>query len=137
MHTTDYTNTFIDVADDCKAAAGTVPPEKQEKTVARMQYELIHDSPYHYTSDEVLFTVYAARNQLPETELAARRVEYFSKGQACLRSSPLAKTYGWGVHYDGESRIAIYPRGSEAYERLRADGSLQQLKAMRSAKQPR
>jgi len=134
MHTTNYTSTFIEVADDCKAAAGTVPPEKQEKTVARMQYELIHDSPYRYTSDEVIFTVYAARNQLPAMELEARQAEFFSKGQPCLRSSPLGKTYGWGVHYDGESRIAIYPRGSEAYERLRVDGSLRQLKAMRSSK---
>jgi len=134
MHTTNYTSTFIEVADDCKAAAGTVPHEKQEKTVARMQYELIHDSPYRYTSDEVIFTVYAARNQLPAMELEARRAEFFSKGQPCLRSSPLGKTYGWGVHYDGESRIAIYPRGSEAYERLRVDGSLRQLKAMRSSK---
>ena len=134
MHTTNYTSTFIEVADDCKAAAGTVPPEKQAKTVARMQYELIHGSPYRYTSDEVIFTVYAARNQLPATELEARRAEFFSKGQPCLRSSPLGKTYGWGVHYDGASRIAIYPRGSEAYERLRVDGSLRQLKAMRSSK---
>ena len=42
MHSTNYTNTFIDVADDSKTSVGTVPPEKQEKTVARMQYEFIH-----------------------------------------------------------------------------------------------
>jgi len=134
MHSTNYTNAFIDVADDCKAPVGITPPEKQEKTVARMQYELIHDNPYRYTSDDVIFAVYAARNHIPEAQLEARRAEFFSKGQACLRSSSLGKTYGWGVHYDGERKIAIYPRGSEDYERLRADGSLRQLKAMRSSK---
>jgi hypothetical protein len=134
MHSTNYTNTFIDVADDCRAEIGAIPPEKSAKTVAQMQYELLHSNPYRYTSDEVIFTVYAIRNQIPASELEARRAEFFSKGQPCLRSSPLGKTYGWGVHYDGESRIAIYPRGSAAYERLRADRSLQQLKAMRSSK---
>jgi hypothetical protein len=134
MHSTNYTNTFIQVADDCKAAVGTVPPEKQEKTVARMQYEFIAHNPYRYTSDDLIFAVYAARNQIPEAELDAKRAEFFSKGQACLRASPLGKTYGWGIHYDAESRIAVYPRESDNYERLRADGSLQQLKAMRSSK---
>lgn len=134
MHSTNYTNTFIDVADDSKASIGTVPPEKQEKTVARMQYEFIHNNPYHYTSDDVIFAVYAIRNRIPETEREAKRAEFFSKGQACFRSSPLGKTYGWGVHYDSESRMAIYARGSATYDLLRADGSLRQLKAMRSSK---
>lgn len=134
MHTTNYTNTFIEVADDCRAAVGAPPPEKQAPTVARMQFDLIGGSPYAYTSDDVLFAVYAARNAIPPEELDARRAEFFSKGQACLRASPLAKTYGWGIHHDGEGRVAIYPRGSAEYERLRSDSSLRQLKAMRSAR---
>lgn len=134
MHSTNYTSTFIEVADDCKTAIGTVPPEKQAKTVARMQYELIQANPYRYSSDDLIFMVYAARNQIPETEFEAERASFFSKGQPCLRSSPLGKIYGWGVHSDSESRIAIYPRDSESYERLRADGSLRHVKAMRSSK---
>ncbi|NJM08818.1 hypothetical protein HC891_25430 [Candidatus Gracilibacteria bacterium] len=134
MHTTNYTNAFIAVADDCKAAAGTVPPAKAEPTIAQLQFEMLHANPYHYTSDEVIFSIYALRNRIPEAEHAARRAEFFAKGQPCLRSSPLGKSYGWGLHYDAESRIAIYPRGSDEYERLLADASLKQLKAMRSAK---
>jgi Family of unknown function (DUF6157) len=134
MHSTNYTNTFIDVAADCKVQEGTIPPEKQEKTVARMQYELIRDNPYQFTSDEVIFTIFAARQQIGPSELEARRAEFFSKGQPCLRSSPLAKTYGWGVHYDHESKVAIYARESEEYQRLKADPSLKQLSAMRSSK---
>lgn len=134
MHTTNYTDTFIEVAEDCKAPAGTVPPEKREPTVARMQYDMLRDSPYQYTSDELLFAIYAARNNIPDAERELRRAEFFSKGQPCLRSSPLAKTYGWGIHYDSESKIAIYPRESETYARLRSDPALKQLKAMRSSK---
>jgi hypothetical protein len=95
---------------------------------------MVHSNPYSFSSDEVIFTVYTIRNRIPETELDAQRAEFFSKGQPCLRSSPLGKTYGWGIRYDGESRIAIYPRGSEAYARLEADQSLRHLKAMRSSK---
>ena len=98
MHSTNYTNAFIEVADDCKADAGTIPPEKKAKTVARMQYEMIHDNPYQYTSDDVIFTIYAARNGIDEAEWDSARDVFFSKGQTCLRSSPLGKTYGWGIH---------------------------------------
>lgn len=134
MHTTNYTDTFIEVADDCRAASGTPPPEKADPTVARMQFELIQANPYRYTSDEILFAVYAARNGVGPDELEGRRAEFFSRGQACLRASPLGKTYGWGIHHDGAGRVAIYPRGSEEYERLRADAALRQLKAMRSSR---
>lgn len=134
MHSTNYTDTFIEVAEDCKAATGMVPPEKPQPTVARLQYELIHSNPYRYTSDEILFTIYAARNRIPPEEMEARRIEFFSKGQACLRSSPLAKTYGWGIHHNHEAKVAIYARDSEEYNRLRADSTLKQLKAMRSSR---
>lgn len=134
MHSTNYTNTFIQVADDCVATFGELPPEKQEKTVARMQYELIHDHPYQYTSDDVVFMVYAVRKGVAESEHDAERAALFSKGQPCLRSSPLAKRYGWGIHYDHESKMAIYARGSAEYDRLISDPSLTQLKAMRSSR---
>ena len=118
MHSTNYSNTFIEVAEDCKAATGTVPPEKLEPTVARMQFELIHSNPYRFTSDEILFAVYAARNRIPPEELEARRAEFFAKGQACLRASTLAKSYGWGIHHDREEKVALYARGSEEYDQL-------------------
>ncbi|MCG8347085.1 MAG: DUF6157 family protein [Chloroflexales bacterium] len=71
MHSTNYTNTFIAVADDCKAAVGAPPPEKQAKTIARMHDERIPDNPYRYTSDDVLFAVYAVRNRIEHTDVEA------------------------------------------------------------------
>jgi len=134
VHSTNYTNAFIEVADDCKTDAGTIPPEKQAKTVARMQYEMIHDHPYQYTSDDLLFDIYAARNDIDDAERDDARAAFFSKGQACLRASPLSKQYGWGIHFDDESKIALYARESEDYARLQNDSSLKHLKAMKSTK---
>ena len=67
-HTTNYFNTFIEVADDTKTNCGTPPPSKDRKTVAEMQYELISKNPYKYTSDDILFQIYADRNDLMKTE---------------------------------------------------------------------
>lgn len=107
LHSTNDTDTFIAVADDCPAAGGAVLPEQQPPTVARMQYELIQANPYRSTSDDVRFAVYAARQQIADAGSATRRATFFSKGQACLRASPLAKTYGWGIHHDHAGRVAI------------------------------
>jgi len=134
MHTTNYTDAFIEVAEDTRATAGVTPPERANKTVAQMQYEMIHEHPYEYTSDDVIFAVYAMRNGIARAEWEAARAEFFSKGQACLRTSPLAKTYGWGIHFDAESKVALYALGSEAYARLLNDDSLEHVKAMRSSR---
>ena len=103
-------------------------------TIAGMQYDLIKNNPYRYTSDDVLFRVYAQRNNLSENEMAKEREIFFSKGQACLRSSPLVKRYGWGVHSDVRGMVAIYAIESTAYEKLSGDWELKQLRGMRSKK---
>ena len=93
---------------------------------------MLIDNPYTYTSDDVLFSVFAERNDIPPSELAAERDSFFAKGQPCFRSSPLTKRYGWGVHSDSEGRIALYPIESEAYQRLVDDPNIKHLRAMRS-----
>jgi Family of unknown function (DUF6157) len=134
MHSTNYTNVFIEIADDSKTDVGILPPEKQPATIARMQYDLIAANPYRYTSDELIFTIYAVRNAIPEAEQGDQRAAFFSKGQPCLRSSPLGKNYGWGIHYNNESRIAIYAAGSAEYAQYKNDPTLTHLKAMKSSR---
>jgi hypothetical protein len=132
-HTTNYQNTFIEIADDCPVKLGEVPPQKGEnKTVANSQFELIAHNPYKYTSDDILFQVYAERNHISRSEQPAARAEFFSKGQPCLRSSPLTKRYGWGVHNDAEGRVAIYAVDSPEYKQYVKDKSLQHVRAMRT-----
>ena len=133
--TTNYFNTFIQVADDCPAAAGEIPAIKGDtKTVARLQYELIKQNPYKYTSDDLFFQIHARRNELTESELSDERTRFFSKGQPCFRASPLTKRYGWGVHSDNDGRIAIYGCETEEYKRLSEDSSLKIVKGMRSSR---
>lgn len=135
IHTTNYKDTFIAVADDCPATQGEIPPLKGDaRSVANLQFELVSKNPYRFTSDDVLFQVYAERNDLTESELEAARTQFFSKGQPCMRASPLTKRYGWGIHNDPEGKIAIYGIGSDQYERFRNDPSLQTVKAMNSKK---
>ena len=63
----------------------------------------------------------------------ARR-ELFSKGQACMRSSPLTKRYGWGVHCNHEGKIAIFGPETEAYQKFLSDSKIKKVKAMRTKK---
>jgi hypothetical protein len=132
MHSTNYHNAFIEVAEDSTASEGKVPPEKVQKSIARLQFELIHGTPYQHTSDDVIFAVHAARKGSQSADHESERRAFFSKGQPCLRCSPLAKTYGWGIHFDHESRVALYSRGSEEYQKFQKDSRLQHLKAMRT-----
>lgn len=131
VHTTNYENTLIEVADDCPAAGGEIPPMKGDgKTVAAMQYEMISKNPYKFTSDDVIFQVFADRKDLTESELEEARKQFFSRGQACMRASPLTKRYGWGVHADEDGKIALYACDSPEYKQLKED--LQTVKAMKS-----
>ena len=138
IHSTNYTNAFIAVAEDCPATQGEIPPPKGDlKTIAGLQYDLIKKHPYTYTSDDVLFQVYAERNDLTPSEYSAARALLFSKGQACLRASPLSKRYGWGIHSDQDGKVALYGCETKEYKKMVSDKSLQVIKAMRSSKKNR
>lgn len=133
-HTTNYFDTFIEVAEDTKVDCGTKPPAKEQKTVAEMQYELLTKNPYKFTSDDILFQVYADRNDLTKPEYPEARERFFSKGQPCFRSSPLTKTYGFGVHADSNGKVAIYGMETEQYGKFLKDPKIKKVKAMRSSK---
>ncbi len=135
IHTTNYKNTFIEIADDCPTTAGEIPPTKGDtKTVANIQFEIVKENPYKFTSDDILFQVYADHNNLAKNKYTEEREEFFSKGQPCFRASPLTKRYGWGVHYDQDGKMAIFGAESAEYKKLSKDQSLQVIKAMKSKK---
>jgi hypothetical protein len=135
MHTTNYTNTFIEVAADCPTLVAQVPSAKGEAiTVAGLQYNLVHQNPYRFTSDEVLFQVHAARNEVTAIEKEEARNAFFSKGQPCFRASPLTKRYGWGVHFNAAGKMALYGVEANAYKQFVADTNLKKVKAMRLKK---
>ncbi|MFZ1659266.1 MAG: DUF6157 family protein [Flavobacteriales bacterium] len=132
-HTTNYLNTFIEIAEDCPVSTGEVPPTKgDQKSVANMQYEQVAKSPYKFTSDDVLFQVFTDKNALTKSEQAKARAAFFSKGQPCFRASPLTKRYGFGVHSDSKGRIALYGAETAEYAKFVKDKSVDKVKAMRS-----
>ncbi len=102
------------------------------RTVATIQFDIVSKKPYVFTSDDVLFQVYAERNNLEEHQFKKAREDYFSKGQPCFRSSPLTKRYGWGVHANEDGKIALYGVETKEYQKLAADQELKVVKAMRS-----
>jgi hypothetical protein len=139
MHTTNDRNSFIAVAPDSTAVRGTEPPAAADPSIASRTFRMIGDNPYRYTSDEVIFGVHADRNGIPPGEWDAARQAFFAKGQPCLRASDLGRRYGWGIHADGEGRLALYGIESPEYaafasgEQAAADGSRVTVRAaMRS-----
>lgn len=125
MTTTNLPNTFISVLDDCPVFMAEIPPAREPSSIPQIEYEMLADNPYKYTSDDVLYAANGERK-------GVARDEYFCRIQPDFRLSPLVKRYGWGVHIDNEGKIALVPLGSDDYEMLAKDKTLRQLKGNRS-----
>ncbi|MGG4032980.1 DUF6157 family protein [Paenibacillus cisolokensis] len=131
----NYYRTLIAVADDCPLRASKVPEGRGgKKSIAQIQYEMLAGHPYEYTQEDVLFHTWLERQDIPksESDIAGLRAAFFSKPQACLRTSPLAKKYGWGLVFDEQGRIALCPMESAQYRDLLDGGKVKVVKAMRS-----
>ena len=103
-----------------------------------VQYDLLTARPYAITLEELILETHVRRAGLSEAEAKARadeiRAVLFSRPHPCMRASPLPKTYGWGVHHDGEGRMALYGVESEEYRRFAsgAVGGVEVVLALRS-----
>lgn len=135
IHSTNYYNTLILVAEDTKATEAIVPPSKEGKpTIANMHFDMLHEHPYQFSSDDLLFITYAERQGIPEQEQEMARELFFSKGQACMRTSALAKNYGWGIHANEAGKIALVAMESPTYNALTDDPGTKKIKAMKRSK---
>ena len=133
----NYFNTFIEIAADCRAEQGAAPKARDgSKTIAELEFELISRTPYRYTQEDVQFHVHCKRTGVTDEQLrasgAALRKAFFAKPTACMRASPLAKTYGWGLHFDDRGRVALVSAGTPAYRKLAKDPGVEHTRAMRS-----
>ncbi|HSX56453.1 MAG TPA: DUF6157 family protein [Sphingomonas sp.] len=126
MRTTNYRDTLITASSDSPVTAGTVP--EKPGTIAEVQHALLVDKPYTMTSDDLLHAAHLARGGDKD------RTGFFAKPQACLRTSPLVKQFGWGIHHDGEGRIAMVGMESADYARLLADPAVKKAPGMRRAR---
>lgn len=128
--TTNYRDAFIKASADCPVSEGEVPAKAE--SVAGLQYALLREHPYGFTSDELLFEVHAKRHGIAEADRDAARAAFFAKPQACLRASPLVKRHGFGLHHDGEGRVAAFGLETTEYTRLSSDSTLSVVSRMRS-----
>ena len=121
----NYVDTFITVAPDCPATVGVVPPMRGNRTPAHLiQYELIAANPYALTQEDVLWEVHVRHKGLHGKETSEEaRAAFFATPRACLRSSALPKKYGWGIHFDPDGKVALYPMESDEYVRFAQGGS--------------
>ena len=136
----NYINTFIAVSPDTKAKVGTVPPARSSKpSIAQLEYGLIAPQPYMLTQEEVQFAVHVQRTGITPAQLKAKRnklwAAFFSKPMACMRTSPLTKSYGWGLHFNPEAKVALVAVESPEYQRLSSSAAIEQTRAMRSKRQ--
>lgn len=135
----DPIDQFIEIAPDSPTQQSIVPqPRSGKPTIATIEYELLNSKPYAYTLAELKFATHVQHKQIPSAEVKAHgkqlREAFFAKPYACMRASPLTKQYGWGAHYDGQGRIAIYPVESKEYRGFVKDASIKKFSAMRSNK---
>jgi hypothetical protein len=126
-NSTNYIDTFIEVAEDCPVAVAEIPPIKEPRTAAQIEYEMLIDNPYKFTSDDVLYESNGNRRGIT-------RENFFAKPQPCFRASALGKKYGWGIHSNKDGKIGIYAVESDEYKRFASDESIKHLRAMRSSK---
>ncbi len=130
-----YVNTFICISEDCPVETGVVPQSnRQPKPIHLLQYELITQSPYTYTHEELLLEVNRRRDAVADDELEAYRIRLFEKKHPCLRASMLAKKYGWGIHYNEQGQIAIYAAGTAEYTAWLEDSGTTVVRAMRNSR---
>lgn len=132
-HTTNYFDTLILVSPDTKAKASRVPDKPG--TIADLQYRMIAGAPYRHTSDDVIFSIHAARAGIVESDRPRARAEFFSRGQACLRSSALVRSHGWGIHSDRVGRVALLAMDSSEYAAMAASAGIKNVAGMRAARE--
>ena len=126
MKTTNYRDTLVTVSSDTPVSVGTIP--EKPGSVAGAQHALLDGRPYAMTSDDLLHAAHVARGGDKD------RATFFAKPQACLRASPLVKQFGWGIHHDGDGRIALVAMESEDYARLLADPGVKKAPGMRRSR---
>jgi hypothetical protein len=125
-----YLDTFITIAPDCPAESGIVPD--RPGSIAGLEYMLLTANPYRFTGEELILAVHARHKGVDDADMAPFKLALFSKPHPCLRTSMLPKRYGWGAHYDGNGRIALYGVETDDYRHLMSRPDIKVIPAMRN-----
>ncbi|EUJ22521.1 hypothetical protein PGRAN_12876 [Listeria grandensis FSL F6-0971] len=129
----NYYNTFILIAEDSSADHGEIPQTKRvTKTIGEIQFELLNGHDYEYTQEQVLFETHMRHKGISEANRAEERNAFFAKNQACMRTSPLGKRYGWGLHFNEDGYVKLVAVDSPEYRNLAGKEEITITHAMKS-----
>ncbi|WP_241433064.1 DUF6157 family protein [Listeria cornellensis] len=129
----NYYNTFILVAEDSRAEHGEIPNTKRlKKTVGEIQFELLNGHDYKYTQEDLLFETHMLHKNIPETAREEEKTTFLGKSQACMRTSPLGKRYGWGLYFNRDGYVKLVAMDSLEYRQFANQKDLTITRAMKS-----
>ncbi|MDP9439011.1 MAG: DUF6157 family protein [Actinomycetota bacterium] len=114
-------NTFVRKAPDSNATHGTVP---KAGTIPAITYEVLRAEPYEYDERELQRKVHHKVRRRPDLKIQSYNI----------RRSALFRKLGWGLHADGEGKLAIYGCETEEYQRLASSPTLKVVDAFRAQK---
>jgi Family of unknown function (DUF6157) len=124
---TGYVNAFITIAPDCPVTEGTVP--RLATSIAGLEHALLLNRPYDYTAHDLILEVNRHHKNVPDIDLDAFKAFLFAKSHPCMRLSMLTKRWGWGVHYDGQGRMALYGAETDEYRQFAMRSDLRVMAA--------
>lgn len=114
---------LIEIAEDSSVGRAVEPPDEgPEKTIPRIAYEVLIESPYRYTEMELFHEVHVVRRNRPDLKIESYNI----------KRSPLVQRFGWGIHRNKEGKLALIRVDSDTYRRLQE--SIKTAKAYRKSK---
>ncbi|WP_134686023.1 DUF6157 family protein [Brevibacillus migulae] len=136
-----FIHTFIQVAADCPVSEGMIPVGRNgNKPIHVIQYELLSQNPYQFTHEELIYAVHLIHKNISteERDMHGERIrrDLFQKKHPCMRASLLPKKYGWGIHFDGQGKMALYGMETKDYQQFvqSAGDRIKVLAAMRNSR---
>jgi len=130
-----YINSFITASEDSGTFHSVVPqPHGERIPLHLIQYNLLVHHPYYYDHNSLIFEVYLIQKgksaDMAQDERKQLWDELFSKNHPCMRNSLLVTKYGFGVHYNHDGKMALYPIESNEYKQWAADPAIHKIKGM-------
>ena len=111
----DLVNTLITVAES-SSKISIVPESKSKKeTVKEVVFRVLKENPYKYKQNDLFYEVHI--NQMKKSK--SLKLETYK-----LQRSELCSLLGWGIHGDGEGRLALVPVESSQYQTLLKNSSI-------------
>jgi hypothetical protein len=115
-------DTFVLIAPDCPVDRGVVPESKREPVPFHVaHFEVLSRNPYRFRFGESLVEAHLRQQGRFDGD-PDELLRSLLKKHPCPRCSALPKRCGWGIHIDGDGRLALWGAESAEYRRLTRPG---------------